>query len=140
MGFVEKIYAKIGASKDTFDVSLSYLPYLNGKTNPIFIRTNEDFEIYFQHWNDEICKFPLKIIIIPKGDSVNEDNDEGSDDAENDTRDLSLYNGGGEFHDTWFDVDFLATDQNDVGTSRMKFPVYRIVEPIGIEFGCGGGS
>ena len=31
-------------------------------------------------------------------------------------------------------------DQNDVGTSRMKFPVYRTVELVGIEFRYSGGS
>ena len=47
VGFLKKFFAKIGVSRDTFDVSLSYLPNLNGKTSPIFIRMDEDFEIYF---------------------------------------------------------------------------------------------
>ena len=102
VGFVEKIYSKIGASRDTFDVSLSYLPDLNGKTIPIFIRMDEDFEIYFQDRIDGIWKIPLKVIVIPKGDSINED----SDDAEDDTGNLSLHNGGGGFHDTWFSIDY----------------------------------
>ena len=134
MGFVEKKYSKIRASRDTFDVSLSYLPNLNGKTSPTFIRTNEDFEIDFQDRNDGICKFPLKVIIIPKGDSINED----SDDAKDDTGDLSVHNGGSGFHDTWFNVDYLATDQNEVGASRTKLLAYRPVEPVGITSRYGG--
>ena len=97
MGFFEKIYAKIEASRDKFDVSLSYLPHLNGKTNQIFIRTNEDFEIYFQDRNDGICKIPLKVIVIPKGYFINEDSDKDSDDVEDDTEYLSLHDGGGGF-------------------------------------------
>ncbi len=100
MGFVEKIYAKIGASRDAFDLSLSYQLDLIRKTSPIFIRMDEDFEIYFQDKKDEICKFPLKVTVISKSPSVNEDSDEDSDDDEDDTRDLSLHDGGGGFHDT----------------------------------------
>ena len=111
VGFVEKIYSKIGASRYTFDVSLSYLPHLIGKTSPIFIRTDEDIEIFFGERNGKICKIPLMVIVISKGGTVNEDSDDDSDDAEDDMGDLSLHDGGGEFHDTWFDVDYLATDQ-----------------------------
>ena len=100
VGFVEKIHSKIGASRDTFDVSLSYLPDLNGKTSPIFIRMDEDFEIYFEDRKDGICKFPLKVIIISKSPSVKEDSNEDSDDADDDIGDLSLHDGGGGFHDT----------------------------------------
>ena len=35
--FVDKIYAKIGVSKDMFRISLSYLPQLNGKMSPLFL-------------------------------------------------------------------------------------------------------
>ena len=139
VGFVEKIYAKIGASRDTFDISLSYLLYLIEKTSPIFIRIDEDVEIFFEERNERICKIPLKVVLIPKGEIVNKDNDDDSDDAEDDTRDLSLHDGGGGFHDTWFDIDYLVTNQNEVGTSRTKLPLYRIVEPVGIEFGYGRG-
>ncbi|KAL5580592.1 hypothetical protein UlMin_013034 [Ulmus minor] len=128
VGFVDNIYSKIGASRDTFNVSLSYLPDLNGKTSPIFIRTDEDFEIYFQDRKDRICKLPLKVIVISKSPFINEDSDEESDDADDDTGDLSLHDGGGGFHDTWFDVDYLANDQIDVGTSRTKLPVYYLYE------------
>ena len=63
-------------SRDTFDVSLSYSTDLNGKISPIFIRTDEDFEIYFQDRKGGICKFPLKVIVISKSPSINEDSDE----------------------------------------------------------------
>ena len=36
-------------------------------------------------------------------------------------------------HDTIFNVDFVETDQNEVGTSRMKLSVHRNVEPDGVE-------
>ena len=42
-------------------------------------------------------------------------------------------------HDTFFDVDFLETNQNEVGTSRTKLPVYHNVEPVGVEPKKGGG-
>ena len=107
MGFVEKIYAKIRASRDTFDVSLSYLPHLIGKTSPIFIKTDEDIEIFFEERNERICKIPSNVIIIPKGGIVNEDNDDDNNDVEDGMR----------FHYTWFDIDYLETDQIDVGNS-----------------------
>ena len=110
-------------SRDTFDVSLSYLPHLIEKTNPIFIRMDEDIEIFFEERNERICKIPSNVIIIPKGGIVNEDNDDDIDNAEDDTGDLSLQDSGGGFHDTWFDIDYLETDQIDVGNSRMKLPV-----------------
>ena len=36
-------------------------------------------------------------------------------------------------HDTFFDVDFVETDQNEVGTSQMKLSVHCNVEPVGVE-------
>ena len=80
-----------------------------------------------------IFKIGIKVIVIPKGESVNEDSDDDSDDAENDTGDLSLHDGGGGFHNTWFDVDYLSTDQNNMGTSRTKLPVHRNMETDGVE-------
>ena len=67
VGFVKKIYAKIGASRDTFDVSVSYLPHLIGKTSLIFIKTNEDVEIFFEERNERIYKIPLKVVVILQG-------------------------------------------------------------------------
>ena len=103
-------------------MSLSYLLNLIGKTSPIFIRTNECVEIFFEERNERICKIPLKVIIISKEATVNKDNDNDSDDVEDDTR----------FHDTWFDIDYLKTDQIDVDNSQMKLLVYRNMEPVGI--------
>ena len=87
-------------SKDTFVVSLSYLPHLIRKASPIFIRTDEDVEIFFEERNKRICKIPLKVVLIQKGVTVNEDSDEDIDDDEDDMGDFSLHNGGGGFHDT----------------------------------------
>ena len=42
-------------------------------------------------------------------------------------------------HDTFFDVDFVETGQNEVGTSRMKLLVHRNVEPDGVEPNRHGG-
>ena len=90
MGFVENIYAKIGVNRDTFNVSLSYLPHLIGKSSPIFIRTGEDVEIFFEERNERICKIPLKVVLIPKGVTVNEGSDNNNDDAEDDIGDFFL--------------------------------------------------
>ena len=44
-------------------------------------------------------------------------------------------------HNTFFDVDFVKTDQNEVGTSRMKLLMHHNVEPVGVEPDrCGGFS
>ena len=66
VGFVEKIYAKIGVNKDMFDVSLSYLPHLIGKTSPIFIRMGEDVEIFFEERNERIYKILLKVVVTQR--------------------------------------------------------------------------
>ena len=139
VGFVEKIYSKIGKIRDTFDVPLSYLLDLNEKTSPIFIRMDEDFEIYFQHRNDGIYKFPLKVIVILEGDSVNEDSDETMM-RPRIIREIYLYMMVEMNSTTPVRCRLFSDHQNDVATSRTKFPVYRNVEPVGIEFGCGGDS
>ena len=36
-------------------------------------------------------------------------------------------------HDTFFDIYFLETDQNEVGISRIKLPVHHNVKPVGVE-------
>ena len=36
VGFVDKIYSKLGLSKDTLELSLSYLPQIIGKSSLIF--------------------------------------------------------------------------------------------------------
>ena len=81
---------------------------------------------------------PLKVTSIPKGEIVNDDGDDDSDDDEDDAVDFSLHDGGGGLHDTFFDVDFIQNDQNNVGTSRMKLSVHRNVEAVGVEFGVIG--
>ena len=42
-------------------------------------------------------------------------------------------------HDTFFDVGFLETNQIEVGTSKMKLPMYCIVEAVSIEPKRGAG-
>ena len=42
-------------------------------------------------------------------------------------------------HDTFFDVDFVETNQNEVSTSQTKLSVHHNVEPVGVEANrCGG--
>ena len=84
------------------------------KTKLIFIRTDEDVEIFFEERNERICKIPLKVALISKGATVNKDNDDDNDDAKDDTRDFSLHDGGGRFYDSFFDVKFLKANQIDV--------------------------
>ena len=38
--FIDKIYAKLGVSKNTYEISLSYMPQLNGKMSPFFFYHN----------------------------------------------------------------------------------------------------
>ena len=79
---------------------------------------------------------PFNVTLIPKEVTINDKSDNDSDDDEDDVVDFSSHNGCGGLHDTFFDIDFLQTDQND-GTSRMKLPVHCNMEAIGIEFGEG---
>ena len=60
---------------------------------------------------------PLNVTLLPKGVSVNNDIREDSDDEGDDGEDRSLQYSGGEMHDTFFNVDFVETNQNEIGTS-----------------------
>ena len=86
-----------------------------------------------------IFKNPLHVTLVPKGvtvnDDIGEDSDDYNDDKEDNVGDFCLHNGRDELYNTFFDIDFLETNQIDVGTSRMKFPVYRNVEPVTVESG-----
>ena len=43
--FVDKMYAKLGVSRNMFEISLSYMPQLNGKMSPFLITTNDDVKL-----------------------------------------------------------------------------------------------
>ena len=139
--FVDKIYAKLGVSKDMYEISLSYMPKLNGKMSPFFITTDDDVELLLDFRNEKLCKNPLNVILVPKGVNVNDDIGEDSDkESNNDVEDFCLHEGRGEIHDTFFDVDFLETDEIEVGTSRTKLSVIRNVKAIGVESENGSAS
>ena len=82
--FVDKMYAKVRLSRDTFEISLSYMPQLNRKMSPFCITTDDDVELLLDSHNEKICKNPLKVTVVPKGVTVNDDIGEGSDDDRDD--------------------------------------------------------
>ena len=88
--FVDKMYAKLGVSRDMFEISLSYMPQLNGKMNPFFITTDDDVELLLDSRNEKMCKNPLNVTLLPKGVSVNDNIWEDSNDEGNDGEDFSL--------------------------------------------------
>ena len=77
----------------------------------------------------------LNITLVKKGVTINDDIGEDSDKESDDDRgDFCLHDVGGEMHDTFFNVDFLETDEIEVSTSRSKLLVIHNVEAIGGEF------
>ena len=82
--FVDKIYAKIGVSKDMFRISLSYLPKLNKKMSPFFITTNDNVKLLLDSRNEKICKNPLNVILVPKEITINDDIEKDSDNDSDD--------------------------------------------------------
>ena len=95
------------------------------------------------YWNEKICKNPLNVTIVPKGvtfnDDIGENSDDDSDDEGGDEGDFCSHDGGGEMHDTFFDVDFLETDQIEVGTSKTKLQMIHNVKVVSIEAERGSG-
>ena len=43
--FVDNMYAKLGVSRDMFEISLSYMSQLNEKMSLFFITTDDDVEL-----------------------------------------------------------------------------------------------
>ena len=79
--FVDKIYAKLGVSRDMLGISLSYLPQLNGKMSPFFfITANDNVEFLLDSQNEKICKNPLNVTLVPKGLTFNDDIREDNED------------------------------------------------------------
>ena len=100
MGLFDKIYAKLGLLRDMFEISLSYLPQLNGKMRPFFIKIDDDVELLLDSQNDKICKNPFYATLIPKGVTVNDDIGENSDYEEDDGGDFCSHDGRCELYDT----------------------------------------
>ena len=71
--------------------------------------------------------------------TINDDIREESDD---DGGDFCSHDGGVGMHDTFFDVDFLETDEIEASTSRTKLLIIHNAEVIGFEpdsgFNCSG--
>ena len=98
------------------------------------LTTNNDVELLLDSWNEKLCKNPLNVTLVQKGVTINDDIGKDSDEeSDDDGGDFCLHDVGGEMHDTFFDVDFLETNEIEVGTSRTKLPVIRNVEAIGVE-------
>ena len=89
MDFVDKMYAKLGVSQNMFEISLSYMPQLNGKMSQFFITTDDDVELLLDSRNEKMCKNPLNVTLLPKGVSVNDGIGEDSDDEGNNEEDFS---------------------------------------------------
>ena len=107
---------------------------LNGKMSPFFITTDDDVELLLDSQNEKFCKNPLNITLVWKGVTINDDIGEDSDkESADDGGDFYSHDGGGGMHDTFFNVDFLGTNEIEIGTSRTKFLVSRNVEAIGVE-------
>ena len=65
-GLCDKIYAKLGLSRDTMDLILSYLSLLNKKYSPLVLKEDEDVAVLLTSQSDSSCKIPLGVIIEPK--------------------------------------------------------------------------
>ena len=121
-----------------FEISLSHMPQLNGKMSPFFIMTDDDIELFLDSRNNKIYKSLLKVTILPKGvtvnDEIGEDSDDDSDNEGEDGGDFCSHDGRGEMHNSFFDIDFLKTNQIEVGTSRKMLLVYHNMELVDVEF------
>ena len=62
-GLIDKIYAKLGLSKDTMDLVLSYTPPLNKKCSPLVLKDDEDVAALLASRSDSTCKIPLGVIV-----------------------------------------------------------------------------
>ena len=102
--------------------------------NSFFITTDDDVELLLDFRNEKLCKNPLNITLVWKGVTINDDIGEDSDEeSDDDGGNFSLHDNRGEMHDTFFDVDFVETDEIEVGSSRTKLPVICNVEAISVE-------
>ena len=79
--------------------------------------TDDDVELLLDYRNEKMCKNPLNITLLPKGVTVNDNIGEDSEDEGDNGGDFCSQYSGGEMHDTFFDIDFVETNQNEVGTS-----------------------
>ena len=64
--FIDKIYAKLGVSKDTYEISLSYMSQLNEKMSSFFITTYDDVELLLDSRNEKLYKNPLNVTLVRK--------------------------------------------------------------------------
>ncbi|KAL5546159.1 hypothetical protein UlMin_005846 [Ulmus minor] len=88
---------------------------------------DDDVKLLLDSQNEKLCKNPLNVTLVRKGD----------EESDGDGGDFCSHDGGGGIHDTFFDEDFLETNEIEVGTSIMKLPVIRNVETIGVELDSG---
>ena len=52
MAFLDKIYAKLGLSRDMFELSLIFLPQMIQKSQPVFIKANDDVAMLLASWDE----------------------------------------------------------------------------------------
>ena len=119
-GLFDKNYAKLGLSRDTMDLVLSYSPPLNKKCSPLILKDDEDVAALLASRSDSTCKIPLGVIVEPtKVCAYEKSRQESSDDTDG-------YHDG--FRDNYFDVDYCDSEPTDIGSSRQKLPVFQNVK------------
>lgn len=118
----DKIYAKLGLSRDTMNLVLSYSPPLNKKCRPLVLKDDEDVAALLASRSDSTCKIPLGVIIEPKEVYAYENRGQESSDDTDGSHDGS-HDG---FHDNYFDVDYYDSEHTDV--SSLKLTVFRNLE------------
>ena len=121
-GLIEKIYTKLGLSKDKMDLVLSYTPPLNKKCRPIVLKEDEDVVALLASMFDCSCKIPLGVTVEPtevcayeKSGQESSDDADGSHDGSHDG-----------FRDNYLDVDYCDSEPTDVSSSRQKLPFFEM--------------
>ena len=118
-GLCDKIYAKLGLSRDTMDLLLSYMPPLNKKCSLLVLKDDEDVAALLASRSNSSCKIPLGVILEPTEVCAYKKSGQES-------LDTNCSHDG--FHYNYFNVDYCDSVPTDVNCSRPKLPVFQNVE------------
>ena len=119
-GLFDKIYGKLGLSRDTMDLVLSYSPPLNKKCSPLVLKDDEDVAALLASRSDSTCKIPLGVTVEPTEVCAYE---KSSQESSNDT-DVSHDGSHDGFRENYLDVDYCDFKPTDVGSSRKTLPIF----------------